>query len=77
MKVKIERVETVPGSSLNSRWADPMQKVYTDNGVYIDNMPGISHGAIYWPGGDWTQLVGQTVSITVVNKSGHEWIKLS
>lgn len=71
---KIISVKTVSGSALNTRWKSDMQVVVTDQGEFIDNMPGITFGN-YSPGFDWHSSIGKTVSnIQVIYNSGQWWI---
>ena len=73
MRVKIEKVEVVKGRTLKSNWNTDMQVIYTDRGVFIDNLPGKSFG--HWHGDNWAELVGRTVECSVNWNSGHDWLK--
>ncbi|HAW08424.1 MAG TPA: hypothetical protein DCW42_04535 [Bacteroidetes bacterium] len=74
---KIISVKIVSGSNLNSRWRSPMQKITTDRGEFIDNMPGKQFG--YFkdanPGFDWQSKIDQIVhNIRVIDHAGFRWL---
>jgi hypothetical protein len=74
---KIISVKIVSGSSLHQRWKSPMQFITTEQGEFIDNMPGKQFGffAEANPGFDWQSRVGQTVSgIKIFHYSGYKWL---
>ena len=73
MRVKIEKVEKVKGSELKANWKSDMQVIYTDRGVFIDNLPGKSFG--HWKGDNWKELIGQTIDCSINWNSGYDWIK--
>jgi hypothetical protein len=54
----IKSVEVVSGKSLNPRWKTNMQVISTKKGIYIDNLPSISHGNTP-PGHNWELEVGK------------------
>ena len=72
---KILSVEIVPGISLNRRWSDDMQKITTDKGIFIDNMPGSRVGN-QKPGFDWSSKIDETVhNVKVVSRGDFNWLK--
>jgi hypothetical protein len=58
-RFKILSVEVVSGMSLHppKKWSGDMQRVTTDYGVGIDNLPNISYGR-ETPGYDWSHHIG-------------------
>ena len=58
---EIISVKVVSGKSLCPNWKTNMQQIRTDRGVYIDNLPGISHGSTT-KGHDWEQEIGKKIS---------------
>ena len=73
--VTINDVKIVNGPDLCTRWRDPMQKIFTNKGKFIDNFPGISHGSTP-PGHDWKKEIGKKVDAVVSkdSKSDNTWI---
>ena len=71
----IKSVEVVSGKLLCPYWKTKMQLVSTDKGIYIDNLPGISHGSTP-PGHDWKKEIGQTVDVVTSKdqKTDNTWI---
>jgi hypothetical protein len=55
-----------------------MQKIVTDKGNFIDNMPRLQYGAQERgakPGYNWTDYVGQTVDgIRIFESCGYLWL---
>ncbi len=52
----IKSVKTVPGNSIVHFWKNMMQKIETDKGIFIDDIPGKGH--------DWLNEIGKTVFAT-------------
>ena len=65
MKATIEKVETVEGHTVGSGWRQPMQKITTDKGVYIDRKAG--HKGSFWRAPDYSTMEGQEVEFIPVN----------
>ncbi len=64
---KIESVEIVPGSTLNSNWQEDMQKIITDKGTFV-SLPSSETET------DWSLFVGEEVdNITINYSKGHLW----
>jgi len=64
MRVKIKRIEVVPGSDLNKNWRDKMQKVHTNKGMFIDTMYA-PHDFYKDEGDDWSFEIGETVEVRI------------
>ena len=77
MKFKILSVEIVPGSNYESGWYKRMQKITTDKGVFIDNMPGDNHGGggRKWYGNYWEQEKGNEVDAVPDSIFGHRALR--
>ena len=73
---KILSVEIVEGKTLNSKWRSSMQKIKTDCGEFIDNMPGKQFGyhKKASPGFDWESKIGQTVGANIIKYKGQSWL---
>ena len=75
---KIEKVEVVAMPELNlgvKHWKNPMQKITTNMGVYVDNLPGVSHNSSSPPGYDWKKELGKVVVDAKVREgSGFRWL---
>lgn len=77
-KFKIERVEIVKGNVLESNWKSPMQIIYTDKGIFIDNMPNKQFG--HWKSGckgyDWFSYIGETVeNVEITRLPNYNWLQ--
>ena len=66
--VEVKNVTIVPGHSLHSHWSKDMQKIFTDQGTFIDKMP-INTGH------DWKNEIGKHISVQIKNSTGYEWIE--
>jgi phosphatidylserine/phosphatidylglycerophosphate/cardiolipin synthase-like enzyme len=74
---KILSVQIVNGNALKPNWQSPMQVIITNKGEFIDNMPGnnFQSKTNAFPGYDWQQKVGHTVSgIRTINSMGFKWL---
>lgn len=74
---KIISVEIVRGDSLFSDWKNPMQKIVTDKGTFIDNLPSFQFGFynIASPGYDWQSQVGKLVGgIKIFSSRDLNWL---
>ena len=74
---KIISVKIVEGNTLNEKWKSPMQVIITDQGEYIDNMPGKQFGFFKdaGPGFDWKSCIGEKVSgIQIFKYSECDWL---
>lgn len=73
---KILSVEIVEGKTLKPNWHNPMQKIKTAEGEFIDNMPGKQFGyhRDAEPGFDWEQKINQTVQAKIINCDGLNWL---
>jgi len=75
-KITINKVELHKGNKFKgTNWKNPMQVIYTEKGLFIDNIEGKCFGKsnnIMWKGIDWEQHVRQTVKILIVNCVGKE-----
>jgi hypothetical protein len=72
-KITIEKIELHDGNEFKgTNWKSPMQVIYTEKGLFIDNSVGKCFGRynIKWKGIDWKPSIGQTVEIIVVNCLG-------
>ena len=72
-KITIKNVELHDGKEFEgTNWKTPMQVIYTEKGLFIDNIKGKCFGRsnIMWEGIDWKQYIGQTVEILIVNCVG-------
>ena len=76
-KNRINKVIIVPGKELKpGKWKRPMQVVYTNGGIYIDNRPGIKGpDNLSWIAPDWSEKLDSIVEFDVVDNSGFRWIK--
>ena len=69
MKVKILNVKIVKGYDCYSGWNDDMQKVMTDQGEYIDDIPKNRNGH------NWKNEIGHYIDVHINNtKGGNKWI---
>lgn len=71
--ITIERVATHNGSEFSgTKWKSPMQVIYSNAGLLIDNVQGncFGHSGIIWEGIDWSKYTGKTVKIIVVDCAG-------
>ena len=58
----------VKGSSLQPYWQRDMQRIETDKGDFIDNIP--KNG-----GFDWSSKIGKFVTVYKINEScGYRWL---
>jgi hypothetical protein len=74
MKVLIKSVKIVSGSTLNSRWKYPMQVIRTDSDeVFIENT--VEHAHAHWKPVDYTNYIGSTLDVRVVDSMGYRWIR--
>lgn len=74
---EIISVETISGYILRANWNTPMQRVETNHGTFIDNIPDEQHGfyGIASPGFDWSTLVGKrTTNVEIFRSRGYDWI---
>lgn len=70
-QIEIRRVTIVPGADFNPYWRREMQRIETDRGVFIDNIP--RNG-----GFDWTLEVGHIVIGFAINEAnGHRWLNIN
>ena len=70
-QIEIRRVTIVPGADFNPYWRREMQRIETERGVFIDNIP--RNG-----GFDWTLEVGHIVTGFTINEAnGHRWLNKS
>jgi len=79
-KITIKKVELHDGTNFKgTNWKNPMQVIYTEKGLFIDNIEGKCFGRsnIKWKGIDWKQYIGKTVEIIIVNCVGKEVTSLS
>jgi len=79
-KITINKVELHEGNKFKgTNWESPMQVIYTEKGLFIDNIEGKCFGKynIKWEGIDWKQHIGKTVEILIVNCVGKEITSLS
>jgi hypothetical protein len=74
--INIISVRIVSGKELNRRWNSPMQRITTDRGEFIDNMPEKQFGYynVANPGFDWKTKIGQSVEARIISYAGHEWL---
>ncbi len=70
---KIVSVKEVPGSKYNPIWKGRMQEIETDNGIYIDNLTGITYGGFL--GHNWSTEIGNTINASVILSAGNSWLK--
>lgn len=70
-KLTIISVIIVEGKSLNNNWNGKMQIIKTNEGDFIDNLPGKQYGEFYNPksreGYDWAKEVGKDIDKVLVN----------
>lgn len=74
---KIISVEIVEGSSLVSEWKSPMQRIVTDKGTFIDNIPHLQFGRynVASPGYNWKLLEGkEATGIKVFSSHDFQWL---
>jgi len=74
-KITIKKVEKHDGKEFKgTKWKSPMQVIFTEKGLFIDNSIGICFGDnnIMWKGIDWEQHIGKTVDIIIVNCVGKD-----
>jgi hypothetical protein len=73
---EIISVEIVTGEELNHSWSSPMQRITTDRGEFIDNMPGKQFGLFKNAnrGFDWESKVGQIVGVRIIDHAGFKWL---
>ena len=75
-EITIEKVELHGGKEFEgTNWDSPMQVIYTDKGLFIDNIKGKCFKKflkIKWEGIDWTPHIGKTVEILIVNCGGKD-----
>ncbi len=73
---KIISVCIVEGKTIESYWRNNMQRVFTDKGAFIDNMPGCKFGAKDAADGyNWVNEVGVEVDdANIIQHRGHNWI---
>ena len=76
---KIISVDVVRGSRLTAHWRNDMQRITTDQGKFIDNMPGKQFGFVghpnAHPGYDWAQCVGEVVhGANVIEHGDYKWL---
>lgn len=74
---KIISVEIVAGNSLVSEWKSPMQRIVTDKGTFIDNIPHLQFGRynVASPGYDWKLLEGkEATGIKVFSSRDFQWL---
>jgi len=68
--VKINHVMIVDGGVICQSWRGEMQVVYTNIGIFIDNLKGVQYKGIY--GYDWNTFKGKEVEAVlkygVINK---------
>lgn len=69
MNYTIKDVSIVAGESLCAYWHRNMQKITTNNGTFIDNLP--ENG-----GHNWKQEIGKTLECEINKSKGQYWIKL-
>jgi len=78
--IKIISVKLVAGHTLNSNWKSDMQKITTDQGVFIDNATGQGPFDSKWikqgvaAGFDWSAKTGEEVTGVVRRSRGHNWL---
>jgi len=72
-KFYIEDIEVIPGSELNSNWQGDMQRVFTDKGIFIDNIVNPGNPTLT-PGFDWPSVVGRTIEATINQSKNYYWI---
>jgi len=74
-QITIKKVEIHNGNNFKgTNWKSPMQVIYTDRGLLIDNIKGKNFGKsnIMWEGIDWEPYIGKTVEIIIVNCVGKD-----
>jgi hypothetical protein len=74
---KIISVDVVEGRTLKSNWKSQMQVVETDQGRFIDNMPGRKFSRLSYAedGFDWSRHIGEVVKdCKIIRDSGYLWI---
>jgi len=73
ISITIKKIEIHNGQEFSgANWKSPMQVIYTNKGIFLDNIIGKCFGFsnIKWKGIDWSKHVGQTVEIIIVNCIG-------
>ena len=82
MEITIEKIEKHAGNEFKgTNWKSPMQVIYTDKGLFIDNDIGKCfkkwRTKLSWEGIDWNKYVGQKKEILVVDCNGNEKTSLN
>ena len=70
----VEYTEVVPGTEFNSNWQGDMQRVFTDKGIFIDNIVNPKNPTLT-PGFDWHSVVGRKIDATIRQSKDYYWIK--
>ena len=72
-KIIVEKVEIHRGEEFSGAgWKSSMQVIYTNKGLFIDNLEGRCFGQsnIMWEGINWKRHIGKEVEIIIVNCIG-------
>ena len=78
MKILTVEIKKIQPKTAGS-WKSPMQVIETDEGVYIDNLPGTSFGP-FPRGHDWSKHIGKNIdnlNTKIRHSSGYEWLNLN
>jgi len=73
-KLKIKKVEIVPGEKINVDWIIPMQKIYTSVGIFYDNIMEI-HFRDYPAPFNWATVKGKELEVIIIEGTSCKYIK--
>lgn len=74
IEIEIKKVEIVRGKDLKANWQSDMQKIETNQGLFIDNMPGIKKNINSPEGFDWKTVEGRKIKAKFVFNSDYNWL---